>query len=119
MSNYSLRTLPGLFICTASAAWLAGAGVAYGGPCTAQIAQFENEINATPPGPRSGPTFPQTLGAQLHEQPTPRDVEHAEQVASKQVHTALARAQRADAAGDSAGCSAALEQAKHLFEIGH
>jgi len=118
MSNYRVGSLPSLFICIAGAAWLAGAGVAYGGPCTAQIAQFEEKISTTPPGPGTGPTYPQTLGAQLHEQPTPRDVAHAEHIASKNVMAALERARRADGAGDSAGCNAALERAKHLFEIG-
>lgn len=118
MSNHSPRTFPGLFICTAGAAWLAGAGIAHAGPCTVQIAQFEKKISATPPGPETGPTFPQTLGAQLHEQPTQRDVAHAEHVASKNVEAALERAQRADDAGDSAGCSTALSEAERLYQIG-
>lgn len=118
MSNHSSRSLPGLVIWTAGAAWLAGAGTAYAGPCTVQIAQFEQKISATPPGPATGPTFPQTLGAQLHEQPTPRDVAHAEHIASKNVEAALQRAERADDAGDSAACNAALSEAERLYEIG-
>jgi len=107
----------GLFVCTASAAMLSGPGVAYGGPCTAQIAALEQQIAVTPPGPKSGPTFSQTLGAQLHYQPTPRDVEHAEQVANKDGEAALDRARKADAAGDAAGCTAALNKAKRLYDF--
>jgi hypothetical protein len=82
-----------------------------------QIAQLEQEIGATPPGPAAGPTAPQTLGAQLHYQPTPADVAHAERFANKLWQAALIRAEKADAAGDAAGCQAALTQAKDLYAI--
>ncbi len=107
----------GLFLGTATVALLAGSSVAHSGPCTAQIAALEQQISATPVGPKSGPTFSQTLGAQLHRQPTPRDVEHAEHVANAQADAALDRARKADAAGDAAGCDAALEEAKRLYDI--
>lgn len=107
----------GLFICTASAALFASPGVAHSGPCTAQIAALEQQIGVTPPGPKSGPTGPQTLGAQLHYQPTPRDVAHAEHAANKDADLALDRARKADAAGDAAGCQAALDEAKRLYDI--
>jgi len=107
-----------VFVCTASAALLASPGVAHSGPCTTQIAALEQQIDAATPGPKSGPTFSQTLGAQLHYQPTPRDVEHAEQVANTRARAALDRARQADAAGDAAGCNAALIEAKRLYDIG-
>jgi hypothetical protein len=110
--------LQGLFICTASAAWLAGAGGAHSGPCTARIAALEQQIRAAPPGPKSGPTFSQTLGAQLHEQPTPRDVEHAEHVANQEANAELKAAREADAAGNASACGAALDQARQLYDIG-
>src|ERR1700691_18175 len=50
----------------AAASWLAAAGVAHSGPCTAQIAQIEQQVAGAPPGPETGPTGPQTLGSQLH-----------------------------------------------------
>jgi uncharacterized iron-regulated membrane protein len=96
---------------------LASTGLAHSGPCTAQIAQFEQQISALPPGPKTGPTAPQTLGAQLHYQPTPGDVTHAEHVANKEGEAAIARAKAADAAGDAAGCNAALARAKDLYAI--
>ncbi len=96
---------------------LAGTGLAHSGPCTAQITQLEQQISAMPPGPQTGPTAPQTLGAQLHFQPTPEDVAHAQRVANKDGDAAIARAKAADAAGDAAGCKAALAQAKDLYAI--
>jgi hypothetical protein len=101
----------------AAASLLAAAGVAHSGPCTAQIAQIEQQVAGAPPGPETGPTGPQTLGAQLHYQPTPADVAHAERVANKDAAAALARARKADAAGDAAGCNAALKEAKRLYDI--
>jgi hypothetical protein len=101
----------------ACAALIGGATTAHAGPCTAQIAVVEQQVKRTPPGPETGPTGPQTLGAQLHYQPTPGDVAHAERVANKDADAALDRARTADAAGDAAGCNAALNQAKRLYGI--
>jgi hypothetical protein len=107
----------GLFVCTAAAALLAGADVAYSGPCTAQIAALEQQIKSLPAGPKTGPTFSQTLGAQLHHQPTPEDVQHAQTVGRKEADAALKAAQNADAADNAGACNAALEQAKRLYDI--
>jgi hypothetical protein len=98
-------------------ALLSGAGIAHSGPCTAQIAAVEQQIKSTPAGPQSGPTFPQTLGAQLHEQPTPLDVQHAERVANKDAETTLEAAKKADTEGDAAVCNANLARAKRLYDI--
>jgi hypothetical protein len=107
---------PALWI-IAGAAFIGGAGTVHAGPCTAQIAAIEQQIKRAPPGPGSGPAAPQTLGAQLHYQPTPGDVAHAERVANKDADAALDRARVADAAGDAAGCTAAVNEAKRLYEI--
>lgn len=107
----------GLFVGTAAAALLGGVGAAYCGPCTAQIAALEQQIKTAPPGPKSGPTFSQTLGAQLHRQPTPEDVEQAQIVGRKEADAALKAAHEADDAGNASACSAALDQAKRLYEI--
>lgn len=96
-------------------ALLAGPEVAFGGPCTAAIAALEHEIGAGSAGAGSGPTFSQTLGAQLHYQPTPRDVAHAQEAARQQVAAALARARNADAAGDNETCFAAVDRARQLY----
>ena len=108
-----------LLIGAVAAALLGGTAAAYAGPCTAQIAQIEQQVKNAPPGPTSGPTFPQTLGAQLHNQPTPRDVEHAQAVANERADAALARAKQADAAGNAGECQAALAKARVLYGLGH
>jgi hypothetical protein len=107
----------GLFFCTAAVALLAGGGVAHAGPCTAQIAALDGQISVNPPGPKTGPTFSQTLGAQLHHQPTPEDIEHAQQIARKQVKAALEAARQADAANNASACEAALTEAKRLYDL--
>ena len=99
----------------AGAVWLGGVGTAHSGPCTTQIAALEQQINTTPPGPESGPTAPQTLGAQLHHQPTPGSVEHGEYVANKDGDIALERARKADVRGDAKACNDALNEARHLY----
>jgi hypothetical protein len=107
---------PALWI-IAGAAFVGGANMAHAGPCTAQIAAIEQQIERAPPGPETGPTAPQSVDAQLHHQPTPGDVVHAEHVANKDADAALDHARTADAAGDAAGCNAALSEAKRLYDI--
>jgi hypothetical protein len=101
----------------ASALVLASADAARGGPCTEDITLLERQIAAAVPGPESGPTGTQTVGAQLHHQPTPGSVERAEHVANKDADEALARAKQADNAGNAADCNAALKQARELYGI--
>ena len=93
------------------------ATAAHSGPCTTQIAAFEQQIKEPAPNSNVGPTFPQTLGAQLHKQPTPQDVQHAENVAADTVEAELAKAKKADEAGDSRGCDAALTRARQLDNL--
>jgi hypothetical protein len=101
----------------ATTALLASAGAAHSGPCTAQIAALDAQVRALPPGPKSGPTFSQTLGAQLHHQPTPEDVEHAQKIGRKDADAALEAARKADAADNASACEAALTEAKRLYDI--
>jgi hypothetical protein len=70
-----------------------------------------------PAGPKTGPTFSQTLGAQLHHQPTPEDVQHAQQAGRKEAGAALKAAEKADAAGNASACNASLDEAKRLYDI--
>jgi hypothetical protein len=107
----------GLFFGIVGAVMLANPGAAYSGPCTAQIAQLERQIRVTTPGPESGPMAPQSVGAQLHHQPTPGAVAHAEHTANKDADAALERARKADAANDAALCQAALIEARRLYDI--
>jgi hypothetical protein len=99
------------------AASIGGANAVHAGPCMAQIAAIELQIKRTPPGPQTGPTAPQSVDAQLHHQPTPGDVSHAEHIANKDADGALERARTADIAGDAAGCNAAVDEAKRLYDV--
>jgi hypothetical protein len=100
---------------------LVSAAPCHAGPCTAQIAQVEQQIaqaQANPALQGAGtPTGPQTLGAQLHRQPTPGSVQSAQNKASADAAAALGRARKADAAGDAAACAKALNDAKQIYGI--
>ncbi len=90
---------------------------AVAGPCTTQITQLEQQISVTPAGPETGPTADQSIGAQLHHQPTPSAVAHAERKANADADAALDQARKADEAGDAVGCAAALREARRLYDI--
>jgi len=107
----------GAACCAVAALSFSSAGLAIAGPCTAQIVALERQVAQMPPGQATGPTFTQTLGAQLHHQPTPRDVEHAEDVAKKQAKAALGKARQADAEGNAEACNDALRQARGLYGL--
>lgn len=94
-----------------------GAVNAQAGPCTAGIAEVERYAQSIAPSPTTGPTAPQSVGAQLHHQPTPGSVEGAESKARADGLAALDRARKADAAGDAAACTSALEDAKLIYGL--
>jgi hypothetical protein len=100
-----------------SAALSVTATAAGAGPCTTKIAQLERQISVAPPGPQTGPTGTQTVAAQLHHQPTPGTVEHAEHRANAEADKALDRARKADAENNADGCEQALREARHLYGI--
>ena len=97
----------GLLITAIGAIELCGGRAAHSGPCTVQIAQLERQIRL------AAPTGSQTLGAQLHYQPTPADVQNAESRASANANAALQRARQADADGDPVACAQAYDAARH------
>jgi hypothetical protein len=101
----------------AALACIGGAASAQAGPCTTQIAEVERYLARIKPGPASGPTAPQSIGAQLHHQPTPGSVEAAEAKARADADAALERARQADAAGDAGACTKALDEAKMLYGL--
>jgi hypothetical protein len=90
---------------------------AYAGPCTAQIRNLEQQIKLSAANPVVGPSGTQTVGAQLHHQPTPTTVEHAEIKANADADAALDRARKADAAGNASGCHSALIEARRLYGL--
>jgi hypothetical protein len=86
------------------------------GPCAAQIKAVESQVRRAM-GPATGPTGPQTVGAQLHHQPTPSSVQSAAAKAQADAKAALDRALRADAAGDAKACAKALDEAKAVYGL--
>jgi hypothetical protein len=98
-----------------------GTASSQAGPCTDRIAQVEQQVSAlqaAPPASGAGePTAPQSLGAQLHRQPTPGSVQHAEHTANADADAALDRARKADAENNADGCEEALREARRLYGI--
>lgn len=90
---------------------------AYAGPCTTQIAQLQIAISQSVASPQTGPSAPQSVGAQLHRQPTPDAVVNAESKANADAAAALARAQQADDANNAVACGKALDEARRLYGI--
>lgn len=97
--------------------FVGGVDAAQAGPCTTQIAEVERYLSRLTPGPASGPTAPQSVGAQLHHQPTPGSVQGAEGKAHEMAEAALERARKADAEGNVSGCEKALAEAKELYGL--
>ncbi len=87
----------------------------------AEISQLEQQIGqleaAAPPSGAGTPSAPQSVGAQLHHQPTPGAVQGAEHKANADAAAAFARARKADAAGDARGCDEALLEVRRLYGI--
>src|ERR1700755_190971 len=88
-----------LGLCTASA---------HAGPCTSEIAWFEQAVRQSAGQPNAGPMARQTVAAQLGEQPTPASIRRAQRQAQAAFRATMARAKRLDARGDAAGCNQAL-----------
>ena len=100
---------------------LVAVATAHAGPCTAQIAELEQKIHQAKaiqqPGDAGSPSAPQSVGAQLHHQPTPGSVAGAEDKAREAGDAALDNARAADAAGDATRCARALADAKALYGL--
>lgn len=105
----------------AAVTFIGAASTAQAGPCTTQISQVEQRIRqaqaASPPGGAGEPSAPQSVGAQLHHQPTPGSVQSAEHKARVDSEAALNRARKADAAGNASACAKALTEARALYGI--
>jgi hypothetical protein len=96
-----------------------GLGVpsAHAGPCSAEIAQFEQAVRQSASNPNAGPFAPQSVGAQLDRQPTPGSIKRAEQRARAAFDKTLARAKRLDARGNRPGCTSALAEARQMYNL--
>jgi hypothetical protein len=90
---------------------------AHAGPCSSEIAQFEQAVRQSAGNPNAGPMAPQSIGVQLDRQPTPGSIKRAEERAQATFAAALARAKRLDARGNRAGCTRALAAAKRMYNL--
>jgi hypothetical protein len=94
-----------------------GVATAHAGPCTSQIAQFEQAVRQSASNPNAGPMAPQSIGAQLGQQPTPGSVKQADARAQAAFDATMARAKQLDARGNRAGCTRALVAAKRMYNL--
>jgi len=89
--------------------------IAQAGPCSADIAQFEQAIRQSAGNPFAGLSAPQSVNAQLDRQPTPESLKQARDRLQAKFSATMARAKRLDAKGDGAGCASALSQARRMY----
>jgi hypothetical protein len=87
---------------------------AQAGPC-AKIKQFERAVRNSKAGPGIGPSLPQSIGAQLSHQPTPKSVKQAERRAKAGLEAVLERPKKLDAEGKRAASREALTDAKLIY----
>lgn len=90
------------------------------GPCTKDIESMRLRINSwLAKVAASEPAKRQSLGAQIHRQPTPRSIAEAVNVPPGKianVRDAMDRADKADSAGDKAACEKALAEIPPLLD---
>ena len=70
------------------------------GPCTEQIAQLERIMLQS----TALPTAQQTVGSQLHRQPTPQTVESASSKAKAELNALLGQAKTLDGEDNASAC---------------
>lgn len=104
-----MRPLPLLLTVLAS---ILTTAPAHAGPCEGDIARIKEVAQRS-----SGPTAPQSIGAQLSRQPTPDSVRRAQDQAQSTLAAIVARAEAADAEGNRAACMQAVGEAKRLLLI--
>jgi hypothetical protein len=91
-------------------------GMASAGPCTDEIAKFQNALPRDKNGePAFVGTAPQSIGAQLEHQPTRVSVERAKKQAQAQIYSVLAQAEASNSEGKQGECKDAIARAKLLL----
>jgi hypothetical protein len=89
---------------------------AQAGPCSLEVAQFQQAVRASAGNPNAGPYGRQTVAAQLGYQPTPASIRQAKRQAQATFAATLAHAKRLDARGD-ASCFQALHMARDMYNL--
>jgi hypothetical protein len=92
-------------------------GLAHAGACADQIAQLRQATRRSAADPAARPTAPQSIGAQLHHQPTPESVGKGETYAQLTFAADLAQAEAQDALGNEAECMLAVGRAKQRLDL--
>jgi hypothetical protein len=90
-------------------------GFAHAGPCTDDIAQFQQTVRQSAGDPGAGLTAPQSIGAQLGHQPTRGSAKRTEERLHAKFSARMALAEKLDKQGDRAGCMRALAAAKRMY----
>ena len=105
-----------------AAALVASMSVAYAGPCSPEITQVQDLIDARIHAKAGAANLPESTAAKTHHQPTPSSIAAAEaelgQMSLQEftaVETAIARALEADSARDRSACAQALADVKSLL----
>ena len=73
-------------------------------PCSDEIASLEAAIDVSKSSPALAPTAQQSIGAQLHHQPTPQSVQRAEAAPNTELNDIVKRAKVLDAEGKTKEC---------------
>ncbi len=105
------------FVALIAAAFIATQTTAQAGACTEEIAKLQKVADDTRAHGFTGPTANQSIGAQLHHQPTPESIAVAENMASGKVDAVLASAKKSDDEGKEADCMSSIEKAKLLLNV--
>ena len=107
---------PTAMVLTVCAALGLGVAAAHASPCGDEIARLERANRQAESNPDTGPTGPQSVGAQLGHQPTPETVKRAEGASESSFAAILNRAKAFDAQGKIAECMEAVAAAKLKLE---
>ena len=104
-----------------AAALAASMSAAYAGPCTPEVTQIQDLVNARVHAKAGAATAPESTAAKLHHQPTPSSIAAAKaeqgQLSSEELTAvaAITRALEADSAGDRSACEQALADVRRLL----
>ena len=111
------------FLVACAAALAASTPASYAGPCSPEIDGVQTEIDARLGAKAAaGPSARESTAATMHRQPTPGSIAAAEtrlgDVSSQKVEAvaaAMARARKADHAGDQSACDQALADVRRAL----
>lgn len=117
MAPFIMRALAAAFLIVFVSAQPSAAG-----PCSKEIDQTQGLIDAKLNQiAASGPSAPQSPGAQLHRQPTPRSIAQSEEKLGQlspetitKINDAMTQARKADQAGDKNACEQALGEVRKI-----